>query len=334
MWKPDPLDACAKRKKWEESIGKCEFLKSLLDSRPRGEDVPAELEPPYLKIVAPMVRYSKLPFRLLCRKWGADLCYTPMIIAEPFNRSEKARDSEFSTNYLDRPLGVQFATPSPIEFSQAILKVQPYAQCVDLNCGCPQKWAMKEGIGSAMIEKPEDVFEMVKAAKQVSNIPVTVKIRLRSSISKTIDLVKQAEMAGVDWITVHGRTPYEKATPVHFDQIKQIKDCASVPIIANGDVFTPADAEFLVNATGVDGVMAARGILLNPAQFKGYDQVPMECVTDYLRIAMEYGGDYAMHHYHLYEMMSPYLTKTDRSEFTNLTSMSGVVDFFRYRGMI
>ena len=71
---------------------------------------------PCVKVVAPMVRYSKLPFRLLSYAYGADLCFTPMIVAESFNLSAKSRDCEFKTNELDRPLVVQFAANSPVHF--------------------------------------------------------------------------------------------------------------------------------------------------------------------------------------------------------------------------
>eukprot|EP01083_Nonionella_stella_P075520 205348_1 len=88
----------------------------------------------FVKMVAPMVRYSKLPFRMLCRKWGADLCFTPMIIADSFNRSAKARDSSMTTSKYDRPLMVQFASNNPITFAQSSHKAMHYCDGGDLNC--------------------------------------------------------------------------------------------------------------------------------------------------------------------------------------------------------
>jgi tRNA-dihydrouridine synthase 4 len=108
-----------------------------------------------VKVVAPMVRYSKLPFRLLCNQWGADLATTPMIIAEGFNKSAAARDSSFTTCAADRPLVVQFAANDPVHFGLAAQKVEPYCDAVDLNCGCPQKWAIAEGIGASLVKKPQ-----------------------------------------------------------------------------------------------------------------------------------------------------------------------------------
>ena len=84
-----------------------------------------------------------------------------------------------------------------------------------------------------------------------------------------VNLVRQAEAAGVHWITVHGRTPYERTSPVNYDAIKLCKESVSVPLVANGDVFSIDDAHRIHEQTGVDGVMAARGILANPGMFAG-----------------------------------------------------------------
>lgn len=94
-----------------------------------------EAKKPYVKVLAPMVRYTKLPFRLLCKEYDCDLMYTPMIVAETFNRSKSARDSEFSTNSLDTPLVAQFAANDPIEMGMAAKKVEDYVKAVDINCG-------------------------------------------------------------------------------------------------------------------------------------------------------------------------------------------------------
>lgn len=92
-----------------------------------------------VKVCAPMVRYSKLSFRTLVRKYNCDLCYTPMIVAADFVRSAKARDSEFTTNQGDCPLIVQFAANDARLLSDAARIVCPYANGIDINCGCPQR---------------------------------------------------------------------------------------------------------------------------------------------------------------------------------------------------
>lgn len=296
-------------------------------------------------IAAPMVRYSKLPFRILCRRWGADIATTPMIIAESFNRSEQARDSDFSTSIAslasetphDGPLVVQFGTRDPLELALAAAKAAPYVDGIDLNCGCPQRWAMQEGIGAALSAEPETVHDLVTAAvRAVDGIPVSIKIRLHRDMRRTMDLIKSAEMAGVSWITVHGRTAEQRTKiPVQLDQVKAICQTASVPIVENGDVFGPRDIDHIVQQTGVSGVMSARGLLANPALFSGYEDVPIQVCAEYLELALRLGGGdgdrFSIHHHHLMYMLFRHLSKAERTCFSYLCSMMGIVDFFYER---
>ncbi|XP_068440353.1 B-cell receptor-associated protein 29-like isoform X2 [Clinocottus analis] len=209
-----------------------------------------------LKICAPMVRYSKLAFRSLVRKYDCDICFTPMIVAADFLRSVKARDSEFTTNKSDRPLIVQFAAHDAQSLADAACVVAPFSDGVDLNCGCPQRWAMSAGYGACLINKPELVKDMVRLVRnQVDNPNYTasIKIRIHKDLRRTVDLCQKAESAGVSWITVHGRTAEERHQPVHYEAIKTIKDSVSIPVIANGDIKFLRDVESTHQLTGVDG---------------------------------------------------------------------------------
>ncbi|XP_016402170.1 tRNA-dihydrouridine(20a/20b) synthase [NAD(P)+]-like, partial [Sinocyclocheilus rhinocerous] len=103
----------------------------------------------------------------------------------------------------------------------------------------------------------------------------------------------------VSWITVHGRTADERHQPVHYDAIKTIKDSLSIPVIANGDIKSMQDVEAVYELTGVDGVMAARGLLANPAMFAGYEETPLQCVWDWVDIAVEHGTPFTCFHHHL-----------------------------------
>ena len=138
-----------------------------------------------VKICAPMVRYSKLPFRLLVREYGCDLAFSPMIMAESFAVSQKARENEFSTSTRDKPLIVQFASNTVDQFVEASKIVSNYCNGVDLNCGCPQGWALREGIGASLIDKPEFISDLVRQ---------TIKIRIHSDYQKTIELCRRARL--------------------------------------------------------------------------------------------------------------------------------------------
>ncbi|KAJ3012897.1 tRNA-dihydrouridine(20a/20b) synthase [NAD(P)+]-like protein [Thoreauomyces humboldtii] len=293
----------------------------------------------YLTICAPMVRYSKLPFRELVRNYGVDLAYTPMILADVYKHSKISRDMEFRTNHRDEPVIVQFAASSPVDLADAAELASPYANGVDLNCGCPQGWAAKEKIGAALMEEPELVRDMVRQVKARTSgvrmadgehFPVSIKIRVHPDIRKTIEFVKRAESVGVDWITVHGRTRRQKSSePVDLDAIKIVKEDATVPIFANGDVFSLEDADRIVEHTRADGVMAARGLLENPALFAGYKHTPIECVQKFVRLSTAYGSTHFIFHHHLMYMLESSMSRAEKKTFNILSSGPGVIDYLQ-----
>ena len=226
----------------------------------------------FVRICAPMVRYSKLPFRMLVRLYDCDLAYTPMIMADSFSSSAIARDNEFTTNTDDRPLIVQFAANKVDDFVTSSELVSNYCDGVDLNCGCPQRWAQQEGIGACLINKPDYISDLIKQTRNRicrGDFSVSIKIRIHSDIQRTVDLCRQVEAAGVTFLTVHGRRKDQRSEPVNLDAIKTIKQSLQIPVVANGDICTIEDARRVKRLTGVDGVMAARGILENPAMYSG-----------------------------------------------------------------
>lgn len=285
-----------------------------------------------VKICAPMVRYSKQGFRMLVSKYDCDLTFTPMIISNSFVRSIKARDSDFTTYAGDRPLIVQFAANSYDDFANATEIVAPYCDGVDLNCGCPQRWAISEGYGSCLLRKPDLIRDMVRQAQTRVNNPdftVSIKIRIHKDIKETVSLCQQACKAGVSFISVHGRTKDERCQPVNFDAIQTVKDAVTVPVVANGDIKSLEDAEKVQAETGVDGVMAARGILANPAMYAGYKDTPMQCVQDWVDIALATGTPFPCFHHHLIYMLEHNLGRAERAVFNSLASASAVMDFLR-----
>ncbi|KAF7694115.1 tRNA-dihydrouridine(20a/20b) synthase [NAD(P)+]-like [Silurus meridionalis] len=285
-----------------------------------------------VKVCAPMVRYSKLAFRSLVRKYDCDLCFTPMIVAADFIRSAKARDSEFTTNTCDRPLIIQFAAKDAQTLATAACLVAPFSDGVDLNCGCPQRWAMAEGYGACLINKPHLVKDMVRHVRsQVdnSNYAVSIKIRIHKDVRKTVDLCQKAEAAGVSWITVHGRTADERHQPVHYDAIRIIKESLHIPVIANGDIKNPKDVESVYELTGVDGVMSARGLLANPALFAGYEHTPLQCLWDWVKITLEQGTPFSCFHHHLIYMLEHITSQAERKVFNGLSSTSAIIDYLQ-----
>ncbi|GAA5862737.1 hypothetical protein JCM3774_001901 [Rhodotorula dairenensis] len=236
---------------------------------------------------------------------------------------------------------IQFAANDPVQLADAAELVQPWVDGIDLNCGCPQKWAYQEGIGCALLRKPELVHDLVRSTKSRLgwNFPVSVKIRVDDDKSRTNELVTSAVAAGADFISVHGRTRHQssEAHPVDPEAIAFAASCAkgAVPIVANGDVFTQEEGENLRKQTGVQGVMSARGLLANPALFAGYTQTPMEAVQHFVRLSTAYGLIFPLFHRHVsYMLENSFATRRDRIYFNSLASYAGVIDWLDDQGLL
>lgn len=187
--------------------------------------------------------------------YDCDLCFSPMIMADSFVNSEKARHNEFKTNDVDNPVIVQFAANNVHDFCEAAKLVCSQSSGVDLNCGCPQRWALKMGIGAHLLSEPETIKNIVSNVRnQISSkYSVSVKLRLLNDINSSVDLCRKLEKAGVTFLTVHGRTKEQKSQPINVDLLKDINLSLQIPLIANGDVKILNDVYTLQDRTGCKG---------------------------------------------------------------------------------
>ncbi|BFF93328.1 tRNA-dihydrouridine(20a/20b) synthase [Drosophila madeirensis] len=302
----------------------------------------AAAQPDFLRVSAPMVRYSKLEFRRLVRKNGVQLSFTPMMISESINNSEKARQNEFTTDPDDQPLVAQFAAKDATEFVTSAQLIYPYVDGIDLNCGCPQSWAMSKGYGCGLLRQPERVREVVQQVRRTlpSDFSVSVKMRLlggseADSVERTIDLARQLEHAGVTFLTLHGRTPAQKHSKdtLNISAMEEVRKSLQIPLIVNGNVESWSDACELHAQTGAAGVMAARGLLANPALFNSdyptATTTPLACVEQWLDIAAAAGDNllFQCFHHHLTFMWSSEMKRSLRVQFNSLSTKKQVVEF-------
>lgn len=146
---------------------------------------------------------------------------------------------------------------------------------------------------------------------------------------ETVELAKRCESIGVSWITVHGRTVKQRAEPVNLDAIKLVKENVGIPVVANGDMKNESDIKRTVQETRADGVMAARGMLQNPAMFAGFDETPLECLQDWVDIALGTGLTFTSFHHHCMYMLERIMAKTERRVFNTLNSTPGVLEFLK-----
>lgn len=232
----------------------------------------------YKYILAPMVGASELAFRLLCRKYGADIAYTPMMSSTKFAVDQSYRNTEFQTIPEDRPLVCHFSANDPNEFAAAAKLVEDKCDAIDLNLGCPQRTAYVGHFGSYLLgnDDRELILSIIRAGRNAVSIPIFVKIRLLDTLEETITLCQQLRDAGASLIAIHARYrasferngPGARDGPALLDQVREIKKVITeIPIISNGNIITYEDVVKNLELTEADGVMSAEGILDNPALF-------------------------------------------------------------------
>mmetsp|Transcript_18249 Transcript_18249/g.32745 ORF Transcript_18249/g.32745 Transcript_18249/m.32745 type:complete len:317 (+) Transcript_18249:2423-3373(+) len=255
---------------------------------------------------APMVDQSELPFRLLTRRYGADVAYTPMFHSRLFAESEKYRSQQFKTCDEDSPLIVQFCGNDPQTVLAAARHVEDKCIAVDLNLGCPQGIARKGNYGSFLLDEPEKVMGIVSTLHQHLSIPVTCKVRKLPNPDDTINFCKALENAGCALLTVHGRTREEKQQftgAADWEIIRKVKEALRIPVIANGGIYTYEDVERCLAATNADGVMSSEALLENPALFSNTKESPFTLALEYLRICEDYETEPKTMKAHLFKIL-------------------------------
>ncbi|KAJ1302966.1 hypothetical protein OPQ81_003258 [Rhizoctonia solani] len=231
-------------------------------------------------VVAPMVDQSELAWRVLSRKYDAQLAYTPMINSKMFAGNHRRGYQDLNFNIplgeeggeRDRPLIVQFCGNDPQKLLESALVVQDHCDAVDINFGCPQDIAKKGYYGSFLQDDWDLVFKLINILHTNLKVPVTAKFRIFPDVNKTVEYAKMMERAGAQLVTCHGRTREQRGTNTglaDWTQIAAVKQALKIPVFANGNILYPEDVRACLEATGADGVMSAEANLYNPALFAG-----------------------------------------------------------------
>jgi len=269
-------------------------------------------------ICAPMVDQSELAFRMLTRRHGTQLCYTPVLHSRLTVEDKTYLKDNFSTCPEDRPLFVQFCGNDPDTLLKAAQMVEDQCDAVDINLGCPQGIARKGHYGSFLLGEPEVIGRMVENLAKNLKVPVTCKIRILPKEEDTMHLVRTIVNAGCSLLTVHGRTKEQNKQKVgkcDWDMIRKIKQSVNIPVFANGGIYTYEDAVKCLEYTGVDGVMSSESLLENPALFSGEVKDLDNLAMEYLDICKTYETDPAYIRPHLFKMLYAGLQKhTDLRE--------------------
>ena len=224
--------------------------------------------------VAPMAGVTDRPFRTLCRRFGAALAVSEMVSTRPELRATRKSRLRLEHRGEASPVSVQIAGADPAQMADAArLNADEGAQIIDINMGCPAKKVCNVAAGSALLSDEPLVGRILDAVVAAVDIPVTLKIRTGPVPERrnAVRIAKIAEAAGVRLLAVHGRTrACAFRGQAEFETVAEVKAAVKIPVIANGDIATPREAERVLALTGADGIMIGRAAHGRPWIFREF----------------------------------------------------------------
>ncbi len=218
-------------------------------------------------ILAPMAGITSLPYRRIMKSFGASLVFSEMISANGLIRDGQKTRQLLTSHPEEFPLGIQLFGDDPKVFTTAVEMVKEESSLIDINMGCPVKKVVRSGAGSALLQEPRRVAQILKAIRKIYSGALTIKIRSgwdEQSLN-FLEIGYIAEAEGVDAITLHPRPRSQGFSgQAHWGQIAELKSTLNIPVFGSGDIFVAEDGLRMLQQTNCDAIMLGRGCYGNP----------------------------------------------------------------------
>jgi tRNA-dihydrouridine synthase B len=219
-------------------------------------------------LLAPMEDVSDQPFRLMCRRLGADVVYTEFISSEGLVRDARKCLEKLRLADGERPVGIQiFGSSVEVMVEAARIAEQAGPELIDINIGCPVKSVACKGAGAGLLQDPDLMAAIVDGIVGAVRLPVTVKTRLGwdDDSIRIIENARMFERLGVRALAIHGRTrAQQRKGEADWEWIRRAKEAVSIPVFGNGDIRDPQEAIRMFDEYHVDGVMIGRAAIADP----------------------------------------------------------------------
>ena len=257
-----------------------------------------------LYALAPLAGFTDLPFRSVVKKFGVDLTVSEMISSNALVHKSKKTYRMLEKNPIENPYSIQIAGSDLDVIRQAveIINQRDDVDIIDLNCGCPAPKVVNNLQGSSLLTDLSQMAKVIETIKKYSNKEYTsVKFRLGFNEKNHEEIARICEGSGADFIAVHGRTRAGRyKAPVDYDAIAEVKRAVSIPVLANGDIDSPAKAKWVLEHTGADGLMIGRAAVGKPWIFKQIKEGMEEPTSELIKEVVLEHFDQMIEHYDKY----------------------------------
>jgi len=257
-----------------------------------------------LYALAPLAGFTDLPFRSVVKKFGVDLTVSEMISSNALVHKSKKTYRMLEKNPIENPYSIQIAGSDLDVIRQAveIINQRDDVDIIDLNCGCPAPKVVNNLQGSSLLTDLSQMAKVIETIKKYSNKEYTsVKFRLGFNEKNHEEIARICQESGADYIAVHGRTRAGRyKAPVDYNAIAEVKRAVSIPVLANGDIDSPAKAKWVLEHTGADGLMIGRAAVGKPWIFKQIKEGMEEPTSELIKEVVLEHFDQMIEHYDKY----------------------------------